>query len=94
LTTNLKISTWRKPTFSSVFPQLCFEPTFDTIEAHFFSEIFPRDLEKFIFLFGVEIWQKRSYKVFVCLELAFAKCKPMKKVQKPVFLTGFLHIPD
>jgi hypothetical protein len=32
-----------------VFHWLFFEPTFEKIEAHFFSEIFSRDLEKFIF---------------------------------------------
>jgi hypothetical protein len=32
-----------------VFSQLSFESTFEKIEAHFFSEISPRDLEKFIF---------------------------------------------
>ena len=40
--------------FSSVFPQRSFEPTFEKIEAHFFSEIFSRDLEKFIFF----VWDR------------------------------------
>ena len=39
----------------------------------FFRKFFHVTLKNSYFLFGVEIWQKRSYKVSVCLELAFAK---------------------
>jgi hypothetical protein len=37
---NFKISTWRKPTFSSVFHWLSFGLTFKKIGAHFFSKFF------------------------------------------------------
>jgi hypothetical protein len=56
-----------------VFPQLSFEPTFEKIKAHFFSEIFSRDLEKFIFFVWGRNLTKTLLKGSVCLELAFAK---------------------
>jgi hypothetical protein len=39
----------------------------------FFRKFFHVTLKNSYFLFVVEIWQKRLYKVSVCLELAFAK---------------------
>jgi hypothetical protein len=39
----------------------------------FFRKFFHVTLKNSYFLFGAEIWQKPTYKVSVCLELAFAK---------------------
>jgi hypothetical protein len=50
-----------KPTFSSVFRWLSFEPTFEKIEAHFFSKKFSRDLEKFIFF----VWGRNLTKTLL-----------------------------
>jgi uncharacterized protein (DUF2164 family) len=56
-----------------VFHQLSFELTVEKIEAHFFSEIFSRDLENSYFELGVEFARKRRCKVLICFEIAFAK---------------------
>jgi hypothetical protein len=46
---------------------------FEKIEAHFLSEFFPRDLEKFIFRVWGRNCKKRRCKVSFSFELAFAK---------------------
>jgi hypothetical protein len=51
--------------------QLSFEPTFEKIEAHFFSEIVSRDLEKLIFFVWGRNLTKTHLQSFGLLRASF-----------------------
>jgi hypothetical protein len=70
---NFKISAWRKPTFSSVFPQLSFEPTFEKSKHFFSGNFFTSPWKIHILSLGSKLKKMLPQKFYIVLSFLLRK---------------------